>query len=314
MTSPRKISDIRMRDPYILESEPGAFVLFGTTDENVWGGPATGFDCYTSNDLALWEGPFAAFRPPEDFWGDTQFWAPEVHAYRGGFYLFATFASSRNHVRGVAVLSADSPEGPYTPWSEGPLTPLDVPCLDGTLFVDDDDRPWLVYSRGAEGALGGAPGLADGEMYARRLSDDLRAAAGEPELLFRASAAPWAKPLWFPEGVQPPEALNLAKDPLFTDGAFVVRAPSGVLFMLWSSFGVEGYAMGVATSESGDIRGPWAQSRDPLWPLNGGHGMILDTAAGATHLVFHWPNDTPNERVKLVDVEITDDGIRLSSG
>ena len=66
-----RLSDIRIRDPFILESSPGTFVLFGTTDENVWGGPATGFDCYTSSDLDRWEGPIAAFRPPEDFWSDT---------------------------------------------------------------------------------------------------------------------------------------------------------------------------------------------------------------------------------------------------
>ena len=94
-------------------------MLFGTTDENLWGGPATGFDCYTSDDLVTWEGPIPAFRPPSDFWSDTQFWAPEVHAYEGRFYMFATFASSAPGARprGVAVLVSDVPTGPFTPWS-----------------------------------------------------------------------------------------------------------------------------------------------------------------------------------------------------
>jgi hypothetical protein len=56
-----------MRDPFILEPVPGEFVLFGTTDENVWGGPATGSECYISDDLEHWNGPIAAFRPPQDF-------------------------------------------------------------------------------------------------------------------------------------------------------------------------------------------------------------------------------------------------------
>ena len=70
--------------------------------------------------------------------------------------------------RGAGLRS--SPTGPFVPWSDGPLTPPGIPCLDGTLFIDDDSQPWLVYSRGSEGAPGGAAGIADGEMYALRLS------------------------------------------------------------------------------------------------------------------------------------------------
>jgi beta-xylosidase len=131
----------------------GGFVLFGTTDTNLWGGPATGFDCFTSDDLATWDGPLPAFRPPVGFWADTQFWAPEVLAHDGRFFMFATFASSdpKAGPRGIQVLVSDEPTGPFVPWSEGPVTPRDVPCLDGTVFFDDA-APWLVYS-GAPRAL-----------------------------------------------------------------------------------------------------------------------------------------------------------------
>jgi len=306
--------DVRMRDPYILEFDPGRFVLFGTTDENLWGGPATGFDCYTSDDLEVWHGPIEAFRPPAGFWADTQFWAPEVHPYLGRLYLFATFASSAPDAgpRGVAILVSDSPTGPFVPWSEGPVTPRDVPCLDGTFFVDDESTPWIVYSRGAEGVRGGEPGISDGEMWARRLSADLKSAASDPILLFTASSAAWSKPLWFPDGVEPPEELNLGKDPLFTDGPFLLRSGDGGLLMLWSSFGDEGYAIGVARSESGLVTGPWVQTDVPLWARNGGHGMIFTTADAVSRLVFHWPNETPDERVKLVEVDLSAGGVRLS--
>ena len=69
--------------------------------------------------------------------------------------------------------------------------------------------------------------------------------------------------------------------------------------------------MGVATSDTGSVTGPWIQEREPLWARNGGHGMIFTDPSGNKRLVFHWPNDTPNERVKLVDVELTPDRIRL---
>lgn len=89
-----RLEEIRMRDPFILEPSPGEFVLFGTTDENVWAGAATGFDCYVSDDLEHWKGPLAAFRPRQDFWADSQFWAPEVHSVDGRFFMLATFATS----------------------------------------------------------------------------------------------------------------------------------------------------------------------------------------------------------------------------
>ncbi|WP_426592101.1 glycoside hydrolase family 43 protein [Cellulomonas sp. McL0617] len=311
--SSQSLSEIRMRDPFILEVGSGGYVLYGTTDTNLWGGPATGFDCFTSDDLATWEGPIPAFRLPAEFWADTQFWAPEVVARGGRYFMFATLASTAPEAgpRAIQVLVADEPIGPFVPWSDGPVTPRDVPCLDGTLFIDEDATPWLVYSRGAEGVAGGEPGIADGEMYALRLSDDLRASAGTPILLFQASDAPWSKPLWFPEGVEPPEQLNLAKDPLFTDGPYLIRSENGSLLMIWSSFGEEGYAIGVALSTTGQVAGPWIQRDEPLWARNGGHGMIFTDPQGAERLVFHWPNETPDERVKLVNVDVADDGIRL---
>jgi hypothetical protein len=69
--------------------------------------------------------------------------------------------------------------------------------------------------------------------------------------------------------------------------------------MLWSSFGDEGYAMGIALSESGSIAGPWRQHDQPLWARNGGHGMVLIRSDGTSLLVFHWPDETPHERVKI---------------
>lgn len=148
-------------------------------------------------------------------------------------------------------------------------------------------------------------------MYALRLTQDLKAGVGDPVLLFAASWAGWSRPPRFPEGVKPPAGLNLAKDPLFTDGPFLIRSPEGPLLMLWSSHGDAGYAMGIAESENGTITGPWIQHNRPLWSSNGGHGMILRASSGHDYLVFHWPNNTPDERVKLTKVEIKAAQVRI---
>jgi len=133
--------DIQIRDPFVLPmAEEGCYYLFGTTDRNAWDGPGTGFDTYRSRDLETWEGPFPAFRPEPGFWATTQFWAPEVHRYRGRFYLFASFKAP-GVCRGTEILVADSPLGPFRPHSRGPVTPPQWECLDGTLVIDDAGKP-----------------------------------------------------------------------------------------------------------------------------------------------------------------------------
>src|SRR5690606_11349740 len=117
-------------------------------------------------------------------------------------------------------------------------------------------------------------------------SDDLRMPTGEPALLFRASDATWARSIPRPE----------FEEVYVTDGPSMHRAADGRLLMLWSSFGDSGYAMGVATSASGSIRGPWTQSTEPIWPADGGHGMIFTALDGGLFLALHTPNSTPDQR------------------
>ncbi len=279
------LADIPIRDPFLLTvREEDAYYLFGSTDADIWHPPATGFDCYRSTDLREWEGPIAAFRPPEGFWSDRNFWAPEVHAHAGRYVMFATFTAEGAR-RGTQVLASAHPEGPYAPWSDGPVTPRDWECLDGTLHVDAAGDPWIVFCH--EWVQVG-----DGEVVAQRLTPDLSAATGDPMVLFRASEAPWARPLQHPR-------IPAGASAYVTDGPFLRRLGDGTLLMLWSSFGDAGYAMGIARSLSGDVQGPWVQSPEPIWAADGGHGMIGETLEGDLLLTLHQPNETPRERTVL---------------
>lgn len=235
------LTDIQIRDPFVLPvPERGRHYLFGSTDVNIWRGPATGFDTYWSEDLEDWYGPVAAFRPEPEFWSHTQYWAPEVHAYAGHYYMFATFTAEGRR-RGTQVLRADEPAGPYRPWSAEPLTPRDWECLDGSLHVEHG-RPFLVFCLEWKD-------VGDGEIWAVPLAADLRTTTGEPVLLFSASAAPWVRPL-------PPDASKSDRPSYVSDGPFLHAAADGRLLMLWSSMGAQGYALGVATSASGSVHGP----------------------------------------------------------
>ena len=285
-----RLNEIQIRDPYVLR-EGSTYYLFGSTDPDIWRAPGVGFDVYRSvgGQLTEFDGPYPAFRPPVGFWSERNFWAPEVHPVGGAYYMFATFWPRAGH-RGTAVLRAESVMGPYVPWSDGPVTPATWECLDGTLYIDPDGAPWLVFCHEWQQ-------VGDGQVCAMRLAPDLRSAAGEPIVLFTASQAPWAASL-----------PGRAPGSYVTDGPYVVTAP-GALLILWSSFGADGsYRLGVARSTTG-LLGKWSQSPEPLYSADGGHGMVFTTPGGAMYLALHTPNRTPDERPIFVGVRLTGTGL-----
>jgi arabinan endo-1,5-alpha-L-arabinosidase len=279
---------IRARDPYVLPvPEEGLYYLYGTSDEDPWHRPGRGFDAWVSTDLRRFQGPFPVFRPPPGFWGERNFWAPEVYRRAPGWVMLASF-KAEGVSRAVQALWSSSPRGPFEP-APAPLTPAGWECLDGTLH-EENGAPWLVFCR--EWLQ-----VDDGEICALPLRPDLSAPSGPPRVLFQASEAPWVRPVQ--------EAWHFV-----TDGPFLHRGGGGALWMLWSSFGRRGHAVGVARSESGGIAGPWRQSRRPLLS-RGGHAMLFRTFGGALHIAFHHPNRTPDERVHWLPVEEGPRGLRV---
>lgn len=274
--------DIKIRDPYIVpDKAAGKYYMFGTTDTDPWEGRGEGFKVYESTDLENWLDLGYAFKPAPDFWATTNYWAPEVHYYKGSWYIFASFKAD-GRCRGTQILKSDRLTGPYAPISDDPVTPAEWECLDGTLYVDEAGKPWIVFCH--EWVQ-----IQDGEICCAPLSDDLRERTGEPTLLFRASEAPWVVRLWDGKSY-------------VTDGPFLYRGENGALRMLWSSFTEVGYAIGIAESATGSVMGPWVQQPAPVVE-NGGHGMIFDAFDGNVYLSIHSPNDTPRERLMLVKFE-----------
>lgn len=276
-----KNKDIQIRDPFVFTNkQDGKYYLFGSTDKNIWG-KGTGFDVYVGNDLEQWEGPFPVFRPQEDFYSEENFWAPEVHEYNGMYYMFATFLRKDNQHRGTAILISESLLGPFQPHSNGPVTPQEWDSLDGTLHVDSEGFPWMVFCH--EWVQ-----VEDGEICAVRLSEDLKEAIGEPQTLFKASDASWSTS--FNHSRYP------GKEIYVTDGPFLFENSNGDLLMLWASFINNVYAQGIAKSVSGKVTGPWIQEDTPIYANDGGHGMVFQTFDQELMLTLHAPNDTPLER------------------
>lgn len=269
-----ELKDINIRDPFIL-ADGENYYMYGSRGRETWG-KGTGFDVYVSRDLREWSSPHEVFRKPDGFWADLNYWAPEVHKYNGKYYMFASF-KSKDKCRGTQILISDLPTGPFALYSDGPVTPRDWECLDGTLYIDKNNVPYMVFCH--EWLQ-----VKDGEMCAVQLTSDLKKAAAEPFLLFRASEPPWAEQ---------------NRERYVTDGPFLFRASNGSLLMIWSSSVNEKYVEAVAYSDNGEITGKWKHCDELLFKKDGGHGMIFSSLKGELYFVFHSPNKTLRERPVL---------------
>ena len=288
-----KTNEINIRDPFVLLHD-GRYYLYGTRSETCWG-EADGFDVYVSEDRENWEGPIEIFHRPEGFWADRCYWAPECVVQDGWFYLITTL-SAADRKKCIYALRSASPLGPFVLWS-APLTPPDWSCIDGTVFVEEG-KPYLIFSHSFEDDP-------RGDMCILELKPDFSGAAGEVVKLFSAAEAPWARPVPFAKA-----EFGMDGDVYFTDGPYVVRLPDGKLNMIWSSWSEQAYAVGVAESESGKIAGPWKQLETPLWPANGGHGMLFREKDGSLWFALHYPNDHYQEHPVFYALE-TEGGLKL---
>jgi len=282
-----KRTEIIIRDPFILLVDD-TYYMYCSDSLKCWEPNQDSFFCYKSTDLEDWEGPIQIFKKPEGFFADRNYWAPECIMDEGSFFLITTFAGP-DIKKGIYILKADNPEGPFEPYSER-LTPDDWTCIDGTVYIDGDKK-YLVYSHSFEDSP-------SGDMCFQELSSDLTHAISEPVLLFSAHEAPWAHPVPFAKA-----EFGMDGDVYFTDGPFLFKK-DGKLYMTWSSWGTNGYAVGLAYSENGKIDGKWIQLEKPFFPENGGHGMAFTDKNGKLRYTLHFPNDKFNEHPMFIDLDI----------
>ncbi len=299
----RPLSDWHIRDACVLADSATHTYYMTVPMGMIERRRGTGVQMLTSTDLIHWTGPYTVFEAGPGFWAHRGVWAPEIHAYRGKYYLFATFNTNDSLPeqrpnwlprvkRGTQILYSDSPLGPYQAFDSTRST-LDpkLMTLDGTFWVEDG-VPYMVYAH--EWVQ-----IADGAMEMIRLKDDLSATVGEPTTLFHASEAPWVTPSTSHPGS------------FVTDGPYLYRTRTGKLLMIWSSFGAGGYMTGIAESASRKLAGPWTQQAEPLFAHDGGHGMILRTFDGRLVLTLHRFNNTGHEREQLWELRDTGETLVL---
>ncbi|MEH3123652.1 MAG: glycoside hydrolase family 43 protein [Sphingomonas phyllosphaerae] len=284
------LPDMPLHDPWIVaDRATRTYWLFTRNEKQLTGDRRLGIMAYRSRDLKHWQRPVVVFTLPEGSWANDGAWAPEVHRWKGRWYLFSTFyndalklpaeGARRPIRRSTLIASAASLGGPFRLERDGaPVVDSGRMTLDGSLYVDRAGKPWMVYAH--EWVQ-----IGDGTIEAVPLDDRL-VAAGPPRLLFHASDAPWVKRAY------PADAAGGN----VTDGPELFRTRTGTLLMLWSSYDRRGYVQSLARSKSGEVTGPWEQL-PPLVRGDSGHGMLFRTFEGKLTMVLHRPFE--NARGKL---------------
>ena len=106
--------------------------------------------CYTSTDMVNWtdRGTVASLRnfkwadKSVTGWGgfDNGAWAPQTIERNGKFYMYCPVQG-----RGIGVLVADNPLGPFVDPLGKPLISDKFDSIDPTVFIDDDGQAYMYW-------------------------------------------------------------------------------------------------------------------------------------------------------------------------
>lgn len=292
-----KTKDIRIRDPFILAHD-GVYYMYGTNCQN----PEDNvLYVYKSIDLENWSSPSKIFCLGNETWATGELWAPEVHLYKGKFYMFLSLLGKHGK-RGTQIFVCDTPDGIFEAICDRPATPYQRSCIDGTLYVENG-TPYIVYSADWPDNYDEEKGCYVGEIWAVEMKADLKEQAGEPFRLFRSDESP-SSSVGTAVKIEGKDAIRFG-----SDGPFVTTLSNGNIILTWSPIPKRNYVVAAAISENG-IRGPW-RHLDNIFENNGGHAMFFDDFDGNKKMTIHYPELYPEERALVLPVEEKDGVLKL---
>ncbi len=258
---PDATSPVQLADPFIM-LDGDTYYAYGTHAD-------AGIEVFTSNDLKEWTYKGLALQS-KDVWADRWFWAPEVYKVNGKYYMYY---SADEH---ICAAVSDSPLGPFTQKNKAPMI-TDEKCIDNSLFIDDDGKPYLIFDR-FNGGL---------NINVAELEDDLLT-------IKRGTVTPCIHMSQSWEKVYP--TVN--------EGGFVIKH-KGLYYMIYSANSYESpsYGIGCATAEK--ITGPWTKyEENPILQFPGnlqgvGHGTIFKDKEGQLRIVYHshWSKTSIHPRI-----------------
>jgi len=207
-----------------------------------------GFKYWTSKNLADWEEKSYAFRKTDNSWGKGSFWAPEVIYYNNKFYMVYSASGKTMFDKGMRICLAvsDNPGGPFTD-IHTPLFDLGFSCIDGHIFVDSDNKPYLYYEIvGAVGEHWNNKGYLWGMVMGVELSSDFSKPLHEQILC-----------LYPNQGWEGPESMKARSN----EGMTVFKN-NGVYYMTYSGnhYADSNYGVGFAVCDR--PLGMWVKYKD----------------------------------------------------
>ena len=246
-------TSVPLGDPFIL-LDNGVYYAYGTHAEN-------GIEVYTSNDLKTWRLNGLALNK-NDVWADRWFWAPEVYKVRGKYYMYY---SADEH---ICVATADSPAGPFTQVKKEAMI-VDEKCIDNSLFIDEDGKPYLFFVRFNDG----------NNIWVADLESDLMTIKRETMHHCIHLSQSWEE-VW----------------PRVNEGPYVIKH-NGMYYMTYSANSYESPFYGIGCATTNNIMGEWIKYTDnPLLQSPGnlrgiGHNAIFTDKEGKLRIVYHAHKD-----------------------
>lgn len=189
----------------------------------------------------------------------------------------------------ICVATADSPLGPFVQDVKEPMM-ADEKCIDNSLFVDDDGKPYLYFDRFNDGL----------NIWVAELESDLKTIKTETLTKCINVSQAWEE-VW----------------PRVNEGAFITKH-KGIYYLTYSANSYESpfYGVGFATATS--PMGPWTKyEKNPILQkpdslVGVGHSAMFRDKAGQLKIVFHahHSKDSIHPRAMYIaDVSFTDDAV-----
>lgn len=255
---------VPLADPFILLHE-GTYYAYGTHSDN-------GIEVYTSDDLLTWTLRGLAL-DKRDAWGDHWFWAPEVYALNGRFYMYY---SAEEH---ISVAVADHPAGPFRQTEKAPMLTGEK-SIDHSLFIDDDGTPYLFFVRFNDG----------NNVWMAELEKDFVTLKKETFRPVIHVSQPWEE-VW----------------PRVNEGPFVLKH-KGLYYLTYSANSYESPLYGIGCATASSLKGKWTkypenpllQRPEGLWGT--GHHALFTDKQGDLRIVFHAHRDSSHIHPRMMHI------------
>lgn len=249
-------TSVPLGDPFIL-LDNGTYYAYGTHSDE-------GIEVYTSDNLKTWKLNGLALNK-SDVWADRWFWAPEVYKVKGKYYMYY---SADEH---MCVAISDSPLGPFMQDKKEPML-ADEKCIDNSLFIDDNGKPYLFFVRFNDG----------NNVWVAELENDLITIKKETMHPCIHVSQSWEE-VW----------------PRVNEGPYVIKH-KGVYYMTYSANSYESPFYGVGCATTSSIMGEWIKYKDnpllqsPDGLVGVGHNALFTDKDGRLRIVYHAHKDKNN--------------------